>query len=84
MAKEESELEISQRAERIRTAIALLESQKAEIERNEVVAPLGCCVMLPDIKPGVRNIVIGIISLEQVPQFFPKPIKRMNILVFNI
>ncbi len=44
MAKKESELEISQRAERIRTAIALLESQKAEIERNEVVAPLGCYV----------------------------------------
>jgi hypothetical protein len=42
MAKKENELEISQRAERIRTAIVLLESQIAEIERNEVVAPVGC------------------------------------------
>ena len=40
----ESDLEITRRAERIRTAIVLLESKKSEIERNEVVAPVGCYV----------------------------------------
>lgn len=44
MQKKESELELSQRAERITKAIAYLESQKAEIERNELVAPVGCYV----------------------------------------
>jgi hypothetical protein len=44
MPKKESELEMSQRAERIRTAIALLESKKFEIENNESVAPVGCYV----------------------------------------
>ena len=44
MPKKESELEISQRAERIQQTIALLESQKAEIERSQIVAPLGSYV----------------------------------------
>ena len=44
MPKKESELELSQRAERITQAIAYLESQKAEIERNELIAPVGCYV----------------------------------------
>lgn len=44
MPNKESELEISQRAERIQQTIALLESQKAELERNQVVAPLGTYV----------------------------------------
>ncbi len=44
MPRKESELEISQRAERIREAIAHLESKKAEIERNELVAPVGSYV----------------------------------------
>jgi hypothetical protein len=44
MPKKESELEISQRAERIKQAIAYLESQKAEIERNELIAPVGSYV----------------------------------------
>ena len=44
MPKKESELELSQRAELITEAIAYLESQKAEIERNELVAPVGCYV----------------------------------------
>ncbi len=44
MPKKESELELSQRAERITEAIAYLESQKAEIERNGLVAPVGCYV----------------------------------------
>ena len=44
MIKKESELEINQRAERIQQAIALLEYKKSEIERNEVVAPVGCYV----------------------------------------
>ena len=51
MPKKESELEISQRAERIREAIAYLESQKAKIERTEVVAPVGCY--------GVRSKIVG-------------------------
>jgi hypothetical protein len=34
MPKQESELEISQRAERIKQAIVYLESQKAEIAKN--------------------------------------------------
>jgi hypothetical protein len=41
MPKKESELEISQRAERIKQAIAYLESQKAEIEKNQLIAPVG-------------------------------------------
>ncbi len=49
MPKKESELEITQRAERIRAAI-----------------------------------VIGIINLKRLAPFFPKPIKRMSIPVFNI
>ena len=44
MPKKESELEISQRAERIQQTIALLESQKAELERNQLVAPMGSYV----------------------------------------
>ena len=44
MPKKESGLEISQRAERIQQTIALLESRKAEIERNQVVAPVGSYV----------------------------------------
>ena len=44
MAKKESELEISQRAERIRNAIANLESQKAELSRYESIAPVGSYV----------------------------------------
>ncbi len=44
MANKESNLEINQRAERIRTTIALLEFKKSEIERNELVAPVGCYV----------------------------------------
>ena len=44
MAKKESELKISQRAERIRQTIALLESQKAEIEKNSAIAPMGSYV----------------------------------------
>lgn len=44
MPKKESELEISQRAERIRQAIAYLESQKAEIEKNQLIAPVGSYV----------------------------------------
>jgi hypothetical protein len=41
MPKKESELEISQRAERIKQAIVYLESQKAEIEKNQLIAPVG-------------------------------------------
>lgn len=41
MPKKESELEISQRAERIKQAIAYLESQKAEVEKNQLIAPVG-------------------------------------------
>lgn len=44
MPKKESELEISQRAERIKQAIAYLESQKAEIEKNQLKAPTGSYV----------------------------------------
>ena len=44
MPKKESKSEISQRAERITEAIAYLESQKAEIERNELIAPVGSYV----------------------------------------
>ena len=44
MPNKECELEISQRAERIQQIIALLESQKAELERNQVVAPMGSYV----------------------------------------
>ena len=44
MPRKESELEISQRAERISEAIAHLESQKTEIERNELIAPVGSYV----------------------------------------
>jgi hypothetical protein len=41
MPKKESELEISQRPERIKQAIVYLESQKAEIEKNQLIAPVG-------------------------------------------
>lgn len=44
MAKKESELEISQRAERIQQTIALLESQKTELEKNSALAPMGSYV----------------------------------------
>ena len=44
MPKKESELEREQRAERIQTAIALLQAQKLEIEAGGVVAPTGCYV----------------------------------------
>ena len=41
MPKKESDLEISQRAERIRNAIANLESQKAKLSGHESIAPVG-------------------------------------------
>jgi hypothetical protein len=44
MPKQESELELEQRAERIQTTIALLQAQKSEIEAAGVVAPPGCYV----------------------------------------
>jgi hypothetical protein len=44
MPKKESELEISQRAERIKQAIVYLESQKAEIAKNQLIAPVGSYV----------------------------------------
>ncbi len=44
MPKKESEVGREQRAERISTAIALLEAQKSEIEASGVVAPSGCSV----------------------------------------
>ena len=44
MPKKESELQISQRVERIQQTITLLESQKAELERDQVVAPMGSYV----------------------------------------
>jgi len=44
MPRKESELELSQRAERIQNAIAYLESQKAKIEDSELVAPVGSYV----------------------------------------
>ena len=44
MSKKESELELSQRAERISATIALLHQQKSEIEASGVVAPPGCSI----------------------------------------
>ena len=44
MPKKESELEITQRAERIGEAIAYLEAQKAELETNGLIAPVGSYV----------------------------------------
>ncbi len=44
MSKKESELELSQRAERISATIALLHQQKSEIEALGVVAPPGCSI----------------------------------------
>ena len=44
MPKKETELELSQRAERISAAIASLESQKAEIESSSLIAPVGCSI----------------------------------------
>lgn len=44
MPKKESELEITQRVERIREAIAYLESRKAELERSGLIAPFGSYV----------------------------------------
>jgi hypothetical protein len=44
MVKKESELEITQRAERIRAAIAQLQAKKSEIEAEGELAPQGCYV----------------------------------------
>lgn len=44
MPKKESELELTQRAERIRETIAYLEAQKAELEINQLIAPFGSYV----------------------------------------
>lgn len=44
MPKQESKLELEQRAERIQTTIALLREQLSEIEAAGVVAPPGCHV----------------------------------------
>jgi hypothetical protein len=44
MPKQESKLELEQRAERIQTTIALLPEQLSEIEAEGVVAPPGCYV----------------------------------------
>lgn len=46
MPKKETELELSQRAERISAAITYLESQKAEMKTNVLVAPVGCSIVL--------------------------------------
>lgn len=44
MPKQESKLELEQRAERIQTTIALLQAQKSEIEAAGVVAPPSCYI----------------------------------------
>ena len=44
MPKQESQLELEQRAERIQTTIALLRKQLSEIESAGAVAPSGCYV----------------------------------------
>ncbi len=44
MSNKESEIAHEQRAERISTTIALLQTQKSEIEASGVVAPPGCSI----------------------------------------
>ena len=81
MPKQESKLELEQRAERIQTTIALLREQLSEIEAAGVVAPPGCYVARYQAKGA--NIIIGIINSKLKPPFSQKLITRMNILGFN-
>ena len=69
MPKKESELERSQRAERIQTAIAMLQAQKSEIE-EDAVAPSGCYVARYQAKGAKHH--YWYYQLKATTAIFPK------------
>ena len=70
MPKKESELEREQRAERIQTAIALLQAQKSEIEAEGAVAPSGCYVARYQAKGAKHH--YWYYQLKATTAIFPK------------
>lgn len=70
MPKKESELQKEQRAERITTAIALLQAQKSEIEAEGVVAPPGCYVARYQAKGAKHH--YWYYQLKATTAIFPK------------
>ena len=81
MPKQESKLELEQRAERIQTTIALLREQLSETEAAGVVAPPGCYVARYQAKGAKHH--YWYYQLKAQTAIFPKTNKKMNILGFN-
>ena len=74
MPKQESKLELEQRAERIQTTIALLREQLSKIEAEEVVAPSGCYVARYQAKGAQHH--YWYYQLKATTAIFPKANKK--------
>ena len=74
MPKQESKLELEQRAERIQTTIALLREQLSEIETAGVVAPPGCYVARYQAKGAKHH--YWYYQLKATTAIFPKTNKK--------
>ena len=74
MPKQESKLELEQRAERIQTTIALLREQLSEIEAPSVVAPPGCYVARYQAKGAKHH--YWYYQLKATTAIFPKTNKK--------
>ncbi|MBE9044007.1 hypothetical protein IQ255_06245 [Pleurocapsales cyanobacterium LEGE 10410] len=74
MPKQESKLELEQRAERIQTTIALLREQLSEIEAEGVVAPPGCYVARYQAKGAKHH--YWYYQLKATTAIFPKTNKK--------
>lgn len=74
MPKQESKLELEQRAERIQSTIALLREQLSEIEAAGVVAPPGCYVARYQAKGAKHH--YWYYQLKATTAIFPKTNKK--------
>ena len=74
MPKQESKLELEQRAERIQTTITLLRQQLSEIEAEVIVAPPGCYVARYQAKGAKHH--YWYYQLKAQTAIFPKTNKK--------
>lgn len=70
MPKQESNLELEQRAERIQATIALLREQLSKIKAEEVIAPSGCFVARYQAKGAKHH--YWYYQLKATTAIFPK------------
>ncbi len=74
MPKQESNLELEQRAERIQATIALLREELSKIEATEVVAPPGCYMARYQAKGAKHH--YWYYQLKATTAIFPKANKK--------